>query len=107
MEGNKTVINSETMHEVFAKNCTLREVRKQKSVKNASGSLDTELIHTRTIINKEDQKERSYTVRKTDTDGQGSKKKEETDMSKEELQEFEKQWNSLWKPEIFDDKDKN
>ena len=107
MEDNKTVINSQTMHEVFAKDCTLRDVRKRKSVRNASGTLDTEVIHTRTITNKEDEKERSYTVKMTDTDGHGSKKKKETDMSNEELLEFEKQWNSLWKPKLFDDKDKN
>ena len=107
MEDNKTVINSETMHEVFAKDCTLRDVRKRKSVRNASGTLDTEVIHTRTITNKEDEKERSYTVKMTDTDGQGSKKKKETDMSHEELLEFEKQWNSLWKPELFGYDDEN
>ena len=107
MEADKAVVYAESMHEMFAEGCTLREEKKQKSFSGDSGVLKNEFIHSRTIINKEDQKERSYTVKMTDTDGQGSKKKKETDMSHKELLEFEKQWNSLWKPELFDDDDEN
>ena len=102
MEEDNTVLKWEAVHEMFAKDFTLMDVRKRKSVRSASSALEVELIHTRTIISKEDQNERSCTVKTTDTDGQSSKVKE-TNMSNEELPEFEKLWNSLWKPELFND----
>jgi hypothetical protein len=99
-------ISCENTHELVVDGAVYVDTRIRKTERKNSKE-KTVLTHTKSIT--KDDNTRSYTIKMNITNGKASKKKKETDMSAEELEEFEMEWNVFWKPELlkYDGSDEN